>query len=330
MPANLTPQYLAAEKAFKEARTTEDRIACLEEMLSIIPKHKGTDHLQGDLKRRLSKLREEKEKEAQKAHKGHSFKVAREGAGQVALAGLPNTGKSSIIGRLTNAAPEIAAYPFTTRVPQAAMMQYKDVKVQLVDLPPVSDEHEEHWVADLLKAADALLLVVDMSADPLSQLEFTLKHLEEKRLLPKPEKELPEDRRTAGDLCRPMLAACNKVDDGEAAEEFEIFRELVGEKMPVLPVSSATGQGIEELRAALFDILRVIRVYSKAPGHKADLVEPFVLPVGSTVKEFAEAVHRELAEQFKFARIWSLGKYEGQMVNREELLHDGDILELHR
>ena len=127
-----------------------------------------------------------------------------------------------------------------------------------------------------------------------------------------------------------MLAACNKVDDGEAAEEFEIFRELVGEKMPVLPVSSATGQGIEELRAALFDILRVIRVYSKAPGHKADLVEPFVLPVGSTVKEFAEAVHRELAEQFKFARIWSLGKYEGQMVNREELLHDGDILELHR
>lgn len=329
MPANLTPQYLEAEKAFREAKTTEEKIACLEEMLRVIPKHKGTDHLQGDLKRRLSRLREQDRLEALKPRKGHSYKIRKEGAGQIALAGMPNSGKSSIVKALTNAEPEIADYPYTTREPQAAMMPYKDIKIQLIDLPPISHEHEEHWVIDQLKAADSILLVVDMSADPLGQLQFALNHLVEKRLWPEQAGTFKDKERPLNAVFRPMLVACNKVETPQSVEEFGIFRELCEVDLPVIAISVSTGRGLEELREALFKVLRVIRVYSKAPGHKPDTDEPFVLPEGSTVLNFAETVHRELAEKFKFARIWSEKKYDGQMVNRDEVLSDGDILELH-
>jgi ribosome-interacting GTPase 1 len=329
MPANLTPQYLAAEQAFKEAGTIEEKIHCLEEMLRVIPKHKGTDHLQGDLRKRLSKLREQQRKEAAKTRKGHSYKIRKEGAGQVALAGMPNTGKSSIVKTLTNAEPETAAYPFTTRVSRAAMMPYKDIKVQLIDLPPLSDEYEEHWVVDLLKAAEAVLLVVDISADPLGQLEFTLKHMEHRRLLPGRIEEIPDQQRVPAAVYRPMIVACNKVDDQAAEEDYEVFRQLVEVDLPVFPVSATTGKGCDALRDQLFGVLNVIRVYSKTPGRKPDLEEPYVLRAGSTVSDFAEAVHRELADKFKYARIWSENKYDGQMVNRDGSLLDGDILELH-
>ncbi|MEA2063767.1 MAG: GTPase, partial [Gemmatimonadota bacterium] len=180
MPANLTPQYLDAEKAFRQARSSEDKIACLEEMLRVIPKHKGTDHLQGDIRRRMAKLREQDSREAAKGRKGHSHKVRKEGAGQIALAGTPNVGKSALTAALTNADPQVADYPFTTRVPVPAMVPYKDIKIQLVDMPPISREHEEHWVVDLLKAAQVVALVVDLQTDPLGQLEFALEHMKEK------------------------------------------------------------------------------------------------------------------------------------------------------
>lgn len=324
MPANLTPQYLEAEQAFKDATTDEDRVRCLEEMIRLIPKHKGTEHMQADLKRRLSKLRQQQEDAAARGKKSHSFKVRKEGAGQIALAGQPNIGKSRLVAALTNATPEVADYPFTTRAPQAAMMQFEDVRIQLVDMPPLSDEYEEHWVVDLLKAADVVLICLDLAGDPLSQLEWCLQHMKDKKLVPL--RGEPADPQA---LARPMLTAGLRLDAAGARETLEIFRELDESGLALHPLSAESGEGLEDLRRTLFESLNVIRVYPKAPGGKPDLAEPFVLPAGSTVLQFAEAVHRDIAASLKFARIWSKGKYDGQMVNREERLADGDILELH-
>jgi ribosome-interacting GTPase 1 len=330
LTANLTPQYLAAEQAFKEAETTEDKIRCLEEMFRLLPKHKGTDHLQGDLRRRLSRLRDQQEKEtAAGGKKGHSYKISRDGAGQVALAGTPNAGKSRLVQALTNAHPEVASYPFTTRVPHAAMMPYLDAKVQLVDMPPVSAEHEEHWVVDLFKAADMVLVVLDTTTDPLDQLEYVAEHFKQRKLFRGRREELDEHDLVPGAVYHPVLMACNKVDTPEDDELFELFCEMAETDIPLLPVSAEYDRGLEELRKAIWDTLRVIRVYSKTPGHKVEIAEPFVLSMGSTVLDFAETVHRELAEKYKYAKIWSENKYDGQMVSHEEPLSDGDIIELH-
>jgi ribosome-interacting GTPase 1 len=330
LPANLTPQYLAAEQAFKEAETTDDKIRCLQEMFRLLPKHKGTDHLQADLKRRLSKLRElEKKEAAAGGRKGHSHKIRREGAGQVALAGMPNSGKSQLVSSLTNAQPEVAPYPFTTREPHAAMMPYEDIAFQLVDLPPLSPEHEEHWVVDMCKAADMVLIVLDTTTDPVKQFEYITEHLEHRKLFNGRRGELVEEDWVPGAVYKPWMIACNKIDSGDDEELFELFREMSGTEIRAVPVSGESGHGMGALGPEIWDTLKLIRVYSKTPGHQADMDAPYVLPRGSTVSDFAENVHRELAEQFKFARIWSENKYDGQMVNRDEPLNDGDVLELH-
>ena len=166
MPANLTPDYLAAERAYKEATSLPEKIAALEHMLAVIPKHKGTDRLQGDLKRKLAKLREEKEhaRHAGPARGAPVYHVEKEGAGQVALAGAPNTGKSSLLRCLSHAMPEVGDYPFTTRVAMPGMMKFEDIQIQLVDLPPLDPQYGETWVPQAVRSADAALIVVDLGA----------------------------------------------------------------------------------------------------------------------------------------------------------------------
>src|SRR5512135_280512 len=124
MPANLTPDYLAAEREYKAAQSQAEKVAALERMLATLPKHKGTEKLYADLKRRLSQARKDSQKKGA-AHSAPFYAVEREGAGQVALVGPPNSGKSSLVAALTHAEPEIAEYPFTTRLPTPGMMPFE-------------------------------------------------------------------------------------------------------------------------------------------------------------------------------------------------------------
>lgn len=326
MPANLTPEYLEAEKQFKSVKTAEEKIAALEQMLATIPRHKGTEKLQAGLKRRLSKLRAAGEKKpASRADVIH--RVEREGAGQVALVGPPNSGKSSLVRGLTHATPEVAEYPFTTRLPVPGMMAFEDVQIQLVDLPAVHPDFSEPWVSQIVRNADAALLVVDLSdPDLLEDLECTLNQVQEGKVL------LGSGRppETPGWLVKPALLLGNKLDAPGAQDELDVLKDLYGQRFSILPVSAGTGEGLSELRRALFDLLRLIRVYTKIPGKKADVTSPYVLKRGCRLIEFAAHVHKDFVSQLKFARVWGHGKFEGQMVNREYVLADKDIVELHR
>jgi uncharacterized protein len=334
MPANLTPQYLAAEQRYKEAKTPQEKLERLEEMLATIPKHKGTEKLQADLKRRLAKLREESEKKHGSAKGAYLYTVPREGAGQVILVGAPNTGKSRLLSRLTKAAPEIADYPFTTQRPQPGMMHFEDIQIQLVDMPPVAEENYEPWMGGIIRQSDLVLLVIDLgSAEVLDEVEEVQKILEQSRI--RLAASLPE-RELGIDLpgLRTILVA-NKADEPFAAENLAIVREFFGE-FDISPVSAETGSGLEELRRVIFRTLRIIRVYTKAPGKKLEPGStPFVLKIGSTVLDAARAVHRDFVQTLKFARLWSPERddrksgYTGQMVDRNHALEDGDILELH-
>jgi ribosome-interacting GTPase 1 len=324
MPANLTPEYLAADRKFKEATTPEAKLAALEEMLATIPKHKGTEKMQADLKRRIAKLRAEAQRRKGAARARPFYHVEREGAGQVVLVGAPNAGKSSLLAALTNAQPEIAPYPFVTRVPQAGMATFEDVQVQLVDLPPVSPEAAEGWLYAIIRGADGALVVVDLAdGDVLTSTGQVLELLAGAniRLIP------PDAAREPGTLPAVFVAA--KLDTPGAAEALAVFREFYGSRLPVLPVSAEQDVNLGELRRTMYEMLRLVRVYSKKPGKKPDLEVPYILRRGATVLDAAAVVHKDFAERLRYARLWRKGEIDGLMVGRDHPLQDGDVLELH-
>jgi uncharacterized protein len=335
MPANLTPQYLAAEQRFKEAGTTQEKIEALEEMMAVIPKHKGTEKLQADLRRRLAKLRNEAEKKHGVSKASSMYSIQREGAGQVVLIGGANVGKSSLLARMTNALPEIGDYPFTTRLPQPGMMPYENIKIQLVDMPPIDPNYYEPWMGSIVRQSDLVVLVADLSIDEmLDEVENVLSLLSNSRIQLSGNPRAGEGENPV-DVRRSILAA-NKQDAPAAEANLDILREFFGDRFTILPVSATSGEGLEALRQRIFEKLNVIRIYTKIPGKKVDLSSPpFVLKHGSTVLDAARAVHREFVHSLKFAKVWSSAqsehsvKYEGQMVERTHQLEDGDILELH-
>lgn len=315
-----------AEKIFKAAKTNRERMEALEEMLRTIPKHKGTDKMQADIKRRISKLKHGMEKQAAKKG-GFSYKIPAEGAGQIALVGAPNVGKSSFLNTLTNAEPEVAPYPFTTAMPFPGMMPYEDIQIQLVDLPPFSPDHTEAWLPEMVRAADAALLVTDLVGAPLQNIEFILERLENVKihLVREIDESLPfniTQKRT--------VMVCNKLDEApNGVEDFEVLKEFFGDRLDMIPVSTKTGENLDELKKAMFELLKVIRIYPKEPGKPVDRSEPFTIPEGSTLLDFAKTVHKDFLD-LKYARLWGeSAKFDGQTIKADQVLHDGDVVELH-
>jgi ribosome-interacting GTPase 1 len=328
MPTNLPPEYFEAEKAYKAASTPQEKVAALEELLGTIPKHKGTDHLRADLRRRLAKLKESAET-ARKKSGGHTspYAIDREGAGQVVLLGSANTGKSALVQALTNAEPEISPAPYTTWSPTPGMMPIENIQVQLIDTPPLSAEFVDPELINLVRRADLLLLVVDLSTHPLQQLEMTLEILEQHRVVPR---ELLDGAPQPRFSYPPALVLVNKCDTREDQETYEIFCQLLDlpRPLPCLPVSAETGLGVPAFKQAVFSRLDVIRVYARPPGREPDFSAPFVLPKGATVLDFARKVHKDVAQNLSSARVWGSAQFDGQMVPRDYPLQDGDIVEL--
>jgi small GTP-binding protein len=326
MPTNLPPDYFVVEKQFREATLPEEKIACLEEMLAIVPKHKGTDHLRADLRRRLSKLKTAAETPKKAGRQASAYHIDREGAGQVVLVGAANVGKSALLAALTNAAPEVAEYPFTTWVPTPGMMPIEDIQVQLIDTPPLSPDFIEPEHLNLIRRADLVLVVVDLQAYPMQELEDTVSLLEAQRVMPQHRRDgyTGEVRMTFV----PMRVVANKCDDEDWDGEFEVLSELLGEEWTLIPVSAQTGRHVDEFKRGVFDALDIVRVYSKPPGEDPDLGAPFVIHKGATVQDLAGKIHKDFLEQLKSARVWGSATHDGQMVGRDHVLQDGDVVEL--
>jgi ribosome-interacting GTPase 1 len=329
MAVNLTPQYHEAEAEYKKAQTAEERLAGLQKMWSLLPKHKASEKLQAELKTKISETKAEIDRERKSPKKGGvSHKIPRQGAGQVILVGGPNAGKSRILSRLTRAAPEVAPFPFTTREPIPGMMDWEDARVQLIDTPPITAEYLEGYLSSMVRAADGAVLVVDLGDDdgPFAA-EAVVEHLAKVKavLVGEP----PADPADPTIEHVKTLLAANKVAAPGAADRLEIVREMFAQRFPIHTLDAESGPGLEELRTAIYRMLDVIRVYSKKPGKPPDMAAPFTCPAGSTVIQMAELVHRELAQKLKSARVWGTGVFDGQAVTRDHVLHDRDVVELH-
>jgi len=342
MPTNLSPEYKKAEKAFRDVRDDQERLACLKEMLRTIPKHKGTEHLQADIKSRIKQLSEDlaaPKKGASRSGPVHSIRP--EGAAQVALLGPPNSGKSSLHVELTGSRAAIGPYPRTTHEPMPGMLPFEDVHFQLVDLPPISEDYLDSWLVNALQPAEAALLVVDISDPSCTDHVAAIRdRLDEKKIslsdnwpgLTRHAIEYRDDDLRALDPFRidlPTLLVANKIDLNPDPEDVTVLEELTGVRFPAVATSVNTRENLQDIGSLLFKGLQVLRVYTKTPGKPPEMDRPFTVRSGATVLDVARLVHKDIAGSLKYARAWGSGVFDGQQVGPEHLLADADIVELH-
>ncbi|MCR4395968.1 MAG: 50S ribosome-binding GTPase [Candidatus Saccharicenans sp.] len=328
MPANLPPEYFEVEKTLRQARTAEEKIAIMEKLLSIIPRHKGTEKLVALYRSKIAKLKEEIERRPA-AKKGQLFRIEKSGAGQVVIIGPPNAGKSALIRALTGVEVEVADFPFTTRLAAPYMMPFKNIKIQLIDTPPITADFMESWLVEMIKMGEAVLVVLDAaSPESSAQLETILNRLKEKKVeLVSADTTIPPERFP---FMKRALLVLNKCDLGGADSLKEELTILFGRTLETVTVSALSLTGLEDLRRRIFDLLQIVRVYSKVPGKKPDYESPFILKKGSNIMDLARQVHKDFAEKLNYARVWNKpGTIAGLRVTRDYILNDEDTVELH-
>jgi ribosome-interacting GTPase 1 len=331
MPANLTPQYKKAEEEYRRAQTPEDELRCLEHMLREIPKHKGTDKLQAELKAKISKAKAEVEHHKKAGKKGHHGPhIQRQGAGRATIIGGPNAGKSQLLTRLTRATPEVAPYPFTTREPQPGMMPWEDVTVQLIDTPPITADVFDPTILGLIRGSELVLLMADVGNDDgIEALPPVLEQLGQTKTRLASETYLDEE--DIGLSFTRAFLVLNKVDLPGIEERIALLKEICPLDFREFRISAEHGIGLEELRNAIYESLDVVRVYTKLPTKKeADFDKPFTLKRGGTLLDVAELVHRDLAAGFKYARVWGTAVLApGTQMKADYVVHDKDVVEIH-
>lgn len=383
MVTNLPAEAKAKFVKYMEAKTPEEKLKALEEFLSAVPKHKGTENLVRWIRRRMAELREEIEEKQRKraGSSGLQFFVEKEGAAQVVLVGYTKVGKSALLKYLTGAKVEISDAPYATRFPVVGMMPYKDIQFQLVEAPSIIPEGGG-WntkVVGLIKNSDGVIIVLDAAKDVDSQLNGLLSFLEGHGVvLEKPRGYVEIERAPSGGIrvvnygilkCtednivtllnsyriynaivkvygevdlddvekalferivyKPAIVLVNKVDliTGEHTKTLEKYLSMKT-PLPLMLASAVKGFNKAYLGELLFNILNIIRVYTKPPTGEPSS-KPLILKKGSTVLDVAKAIHKDFVKRFAYARIWGRSaKYPGQRVGLDHVLDDGDIVEI--
>ena len=389
MPANLPAEAKHKWREASLARRPEEKIEKLQEFLSLVPKHKGTENLRAQVKRKIATLRRETAEKKRKKIGGGGPKsfVEKEGDAQIVILGPTNVGRSSLLARLTNAKVEVSSYPYTTKEPTPGMFQHQDLQFQMVEAPALMEGSAGGgaWGLQTLataRNADGLLLVIDLSEKPIEQFHLISRELEKARILTrKPKAKVEIERKHAGagfrlvvlgllvgctsreveqllnsygirdatvkiqgeasiddvedaifegTAYRPAIIVANKADTPNAAQKLEHLKSLVGEQLVILPVSCKDKSGLERLGAEIFEMLDIIRIYTKEPNERAPSKKPFTIRKGSTVLELAKQIHSDFYKQFSHAKVWSKRlRFSPQKVGGAFTLKDGDAVEIH-
>ncbi len=328
MPANLTQQYLKAEAAYRQASAPDEELECLQVMLRELPKHKGTDKLQAELKQKISQAKKDVQ-QGSTTGKRRGLRIPHQGAGRVVLMGGPNAGKSQFVACVTRATPEVAPYPFTTHEPLPAMMPFEDIMIQVIDTPPITKDVVDPNVLGLVRGADLVLFMVDLGDDDgIEQAQEVVDRLNQTKT--RLAKESYLDENDVGLSFTTTFLVPNKIDLADAEDRLALLHEFCPWDFREFPISVEQNQNVDELKQAIYQELDVIRVYTKQPNQKEpDYEKPYTIRRGGTLLDVVELIHKDLAKNLKNARVWGTAVHDGTFVKGDYVLHDKDIIEVH-
>ncbi len=320
MVANLPPHYHTKEAELKKAKTPEEKIQILLEMMAIMPKHKGTEKLQKELKSKIARLRKEASEKKVISRGSPVPTIEKEGAGQVIIAGPPNTGKSTLLASLTKARPEIAEYPFTTKIPQPGMFLYQDIQIQMVDTPALASGVSEKWLGDMMQKSDLIMILIDLSDDDiLEKMEDAMRVLEQFRI----------KNEGKWEFNKKILWTGNKIDMPGWQEIKDVLCELYPVGDELITISAKENINLDYMGEKLFKKLEIIRIYTKIPGKPAEMKDPYTIAAKSTLEDLAESIHKDIVKTFRYARVWKKGEGNPLIAGRDYILEDMDLVEIH-
>jgi ribosome-interacting GTPase 1 len=318
MPANLPQIYHKIEGRLKFAATPEEKIPILKEMLAVMPKHKGTDGLRAELNSKIAKLKKEAKKKPQARRLDMNY-VPKMGIAQVVLMGPPNSGKSTVLSKLTNAEPEVASYPFTTQKPDVGMIEFENVQIQLVDTPPLYENFHPPWLLALGRSSDVIIGLIDGSkADLAKELDSLLSRLEDGLIF------LESKDYYSGDELMKKNGFIIISRSGD--RDLKFFDEKYNKRLNFFNFD--LNSDLEVLKRNIYKSLNLIRIYTKPPAKEADFTEPVVLREGATVLDAAYHIHKDFADKMKYTKLWR-GNRNPKQVGPEEVLMEGDVVEFH-
>lgn len=295
MPINASPYFERAQAEYEQAPTTEQKIRCLKKMITLAPKHKGSENLLKQLRTRLKKLKYTKEKE-DKSGKRTSVGIKKDDM-QMVIIGKANSGKSTLITILTNAKPEKSEIKFTTKQPEIGMMDYASTQIQIIENPAIESDYYDRGITN---TADTILIIVD-TLEQISEIEKTLEKSRGKRIIVFNNK---------NNLDRRKLSAI-----------------LSSKKYNFVLLDLGIKESIEELKEKIFRSFDKIRVYTKEPG-KEKSQKPIILKPESTIRDVAEKILKGFSKNVKDTKIWGpSSKFPGQKVGFRHKLKDLDVVE---
>jgi len=299
MPINAHPDYLKAEKEYLNAQNLDDKIYWLEEMIRHAPSHKGGENLRAELKTRLKKFRAKQTKASKKA--GGKKGIRKEGF-QFVLIGFPNTGKSSLLKKLTNAQPKISEHGFTTTQPEIGTFNFEGITAQIIDIPSLGSENFDIGLAN---NADCLIFVIT-SLEEIEKINQKIPRARGKRII-----------------------VINKAEKLSQNELRKLEATIKSKRIPGLLVSTKTNLNLPVLQQKLAQTTSLIRIYMKEPG-KPPSPLPMILPGNSTVKDVAEHILKGYSTKVKETHLTGpSSKFPNQRVGLAHKLKDRDIVEFH-
>ncbi|MBS3162572.1 50S ribosome-binding GTPase [Candidatus Woesearchaeota archaeon] len=366
MPINAHPEYFKAEEKYNKATTIPEKLTALEEMLRVGPNHKSAENLRAEIKSKISKLREQLEKNRQtKGSSKATFTVKKEGAAQVILASVTNAGKSSLLATLTNAKPLVAEYKFTTTRPEHGILNYHGILIQLIELPGIFEgcayKGEYPTFFGMVRSTDLVIFLIDPTLNESDQIELLQSEFEKAQIKLNAKRPKVFIKRQGTGGIEYMGARYFKFDLSDATKmlithgyhnavvtafedvSLEDLADVLNESIVYLPlliirtksdikgdgISTKTKKNIEKLKDEIFQTLKLIRVYTKSPGKKHDW-PPVALHDGDKIVTLAKVIHKDFIKRFSFSRIWGKSaKHDGQKVGLEHDLMDEDIVEIH-
>jgi len=379
MPANLPKEALLKYQKVLEAKTKEEKLKALQEYLSAIPKHKGTENLIAQVRHQIAKIRKEIEKEKELKKKlggGPRFNIKKEGDIQYVLIGFTKSGKSSLLSKITNAKVEVSERYYSTVRPVAGALNFEGVIIQLIDSPSIMPGNED-WnnnIISLIRSADGIAIVLDATRNIqedfneiykfllnngilIGKKDFSLRFIKtvvkepifimngeiigataeyvRKMLLDygyrnvivefygKAKIEEIEAYLNSNVIHLNSVILINKWDLAKVDGKFDF------KGIDYLPISVTESINLDKIPQFIFSSSEKKRIFTKEPNEEKPSNKPIVVDRNTKIIEIAEMIHKDLAKNFKYARVWGKSvKFPGEKVGPYHVPYDGDIIEI--